>query len=397
MMESRTTRALLTAKRDARVDVLRGLALMMIFIDHVPANKLGWITMHIWGYADAAEVFVLFAGFASMLAYGKAILRGGMAAGLARIGARWLRLYTVHVLLVLVTLVAVRLWARQFGLPPDFDNSVMRIGWRGLAWCVALVAQPSFLNILPLYLVLLAVFPLMFLGLRYRPWSTVILSAALWAAAGAAPSLNLPNWLEPQGWYFDPLSWQLIFLLGAVLAMLLARGGGVLPARPWLTVVSAAYLVVLAFQSIPFEAYGVSAHVADLLRPSHLPGLRWLKTPDKTHLGMLRILDAAAWVQIIFRAGASRTWLANGVSRVLESAGRHSLPVFAVSCVIALFGRLAVTAWGDGLLMQLAVNVIGGGSLLLLGWRLDHPPADGFNLGDVRAVWASIRTHQPRG
>lgn len=393
----RTMRALLTAKRDSRVDVLRGLALMMIFIDHVPANKLGWLTMHIWGYADAAEVFVLFAGFASMLAYGKAILRGGMVAGLSRIAARCMRLYSVHVLLLLITLVSVRLWARHFGLPSDFDNSVLRIGWRGIGYCIVLLAQPSFLNILPLYLVLLAAFPLMFLGLRYRPRLTVSLSVAIWAAAAAAPALNLPNWLEPQGWYFDPLSWQLIFMLGAVLAMLLARGGGVLPARPWLTAISVAYLVVLAFQSIPFEAYGVSARVADLLRPSHLPGLGWLKTPDKTHLGTLRILNAAAWVQIIFRAGASRAWMANAVCRVLQAAGRHSLPVFAVSCVIALFGRMAVTAWGDGLAMQLAINVLGGGGLLLLGWRLDHPPTDGFHLDDVRAFWEFIRTHQPRG
>ena len=82
--------AILHAKRDARIDVLRGLALLMIFVDHIPGNKLGFVTLHVWGFADAAEPFVLFAGFASMLAYGKLMLRQGMAVGTRRVAGRWL-------------------------------------------------------------------------------------------------------------------------------------------------------------------------------------------------------------------------------------------------------------------------------------------------------------------
>ncbi len=58
------------SKRDLRVDVLRGISLLMIFIDHIPDNSLGLVTIHNFGFSDAAEVFVLLAGFSSMLAYG---------------------------------------------------------------------------------------------------------------------------------------------------------------------------------------------------------------------------------------------------------------------------------------------------------------------------------------
>src|SRR6266487_3160746 len=60
-----------TSKRDPRIDVLRGLALLMIFVDHVPDNLLSLITLRNFGFSDAAEVFVLLAGFSSMLAYGR--------------------------------------------------------------------------------------------------------------------------------------------------------------------------------------------------------------------------------------------------------------------------------------------------------------------------------------
>jgi hypothetical protein len=55
--------------RDLRIDFLRGLALLFIFIDHIPDNGLAHFTLRNFGFADAAEVFVLLAGFSAVLAY----------------------------------------------------------------------------------------------------------------------------------------------------------------------------------------------------------------------------------------------------------------------------------------------------------------------------------------
>src|ERR1700749_4083008 len=93
-------------RRDARVDVLRGVALLMIFIDHVPGNLLSLVTLRNFGFADAAELFVLLAGFASMAAYGRIFARDGIMPGLRRVLVRCLQLYLFQALL-LVTLLVV--------------------------------------------------------------------------------------------------------------------------------------------------------------------------------------------------------------------------------------------------------------------------------------------------
>src|SRR3954465_855279 len=71
--------------RDPRIDFLRGMALITIFVDHVPANPLNLLTMRNFGFADAAELFVILAGISSMMAYGKSFEREGPQPGLWRI------------------------------------------------------------------------------------------------------------------------------------------------------------------------------------------------------------------------------------------------------------------------------------------------------------------------
>src|ERR1700722_1349117 len=146
--------------RDSRVDVLRGLALVMIFIDHVPGNLLSLLTMRNFGFADAAELFVLLAGFASMVAYGGSFDRDGLVVGLRRVLLRCLRLYLFQVLLLVAVVIVVTTWLRQFGVEPESGAPFVHSGLIGLQRALTLRALPASLNILPLYIALLAAFPL---------------------------------------------------------------------------------------------------------------------------------------------------------------------------------------------------------------------------------------------
>jgi hypothetical protein len=47
-----------TRERDFRLDFCRGVALIVIFIDHVPGNPLSSWTLRNFSFCDAAEVFV---------------------------------------------------------------------------------------------------------------------------------------------------------------------------------------------------------------------------------------------------------------------------------------------------------------------------------------------------
>ena len=109
-------------KRDARVDALRGIALIMIFIDHVPGNLLGLVTLRNFGFADAAELFVLLAGFSSMVAYGGSFDRDGVTTGLRRVFMRCLRLYIYQAILLLAVLIVVGSWIRTFGVTPSAES-----------------------------------------------------------------------------------------------------------------------------------------------------------------------------------------------------------------------------------------------------------------------------------
>jgi hypothetical protein len=347
------------SRRDPRIDVLRGVSLLMIFVDHIPNNVLGRVTLHNFGFADAAEVFVLLAGVSSMLAYGRGIDRDGWGPGLRRLALRCGRIYIFQVILLLATLAIVQVWTGSFHQQPTIVDPILRAPGIGLFYALTLLAQPTYLDILPLYVVLLGAFPLVYLAVRRSPWLALGGSAALWMLAGFDHGLNLPNWIGTTGWYFNPFAWQFLFTLGAVLPRLLSKGGGNLPFARWLAWACGAYLCFAFLEAAPWASW-------------HLPNLQpfAIGPLDKSHLAWPRILDILALFYLLFSSKAVRSFAASRWLRPLELCGRHSLEVFTTGCLLALIGRLVFRTGGGGVEMQIVVNVIGLGVMMLTGfWR----------------------------
>jgi hypothetical protein len=352
-------------QRDHRIDVLRGLSLLMIFVDHIPDNVLSLATMHNFGFCDAAEAFVLLAGMSSMLAYGRAFERSGAMVGLRRILRRWVRLYVFQLGLLMTTLVVVYLWSSHFGFQPRIVGPLLNDPWIGLLHSLTLRAVPAYLDILPLYLALFAIFPLVYAGLRFNVWLTMTLSAALWAAANLLPGLNLPNWMTGGQWFFNPFAWQFLFVLGAALTMLLARYDGQLPRLRWLAWLCGGYLIFALVETVPWTDWNMWD-----LRPIALP---W---PDKTNLTPLRLLDILALAYLLFSSERVRAICASPLLRPVDVCGRHSLEVFSIGCVAALFGRLIFRTFGPDLVAQIAVNAIGFAAMWLVAVYLDRRQAE---------------------
>lgn len=348
-------------QRDHRIDVLRGFALLMIFVDHIPANVLSLATLHNFGFCDAAEAFVLLAGMSSMLAYGRAFERSGALTGLRRILRRWARLYVVQLGLLITTLVVVYFWTRHYGFQPRIVGPLLNDPWTGLLHSLTLRAVPAYLDILPLYLALFAVFPLIYAGLRFNVWLTLVLSGALWVAANLVPNLNLPNWVTGEQWFFNPFAWQFLFAIGAAFTLLLAHHDGQLPRLRWATVLCAAFLIFALIETVPWRDWGLPD-----LRPFDLT------PPDKTSLAPLRLLDILALTYLLFSSTAVKTIAASPLLRPVDVCGRHSLEVFAVGCIAALFGRLIFRTYGPTPAAQIAVNVIGLAAMWLVAVYLDH-------------------------
>ena len=145
--------------RDLRLDFFRGLALFCIFIDHLPTNIMAEFTLQSVMLSDAAEVFILISGYTAGMVYGRAMERQGFVIAGVRVYHRVWQLYVAHVFLFMMFLALVAytagalnnsLYAEEFGAA-NFLNEP------GLAVVEALTLQfqPAFMNILPLYIVLL--------------------------------------------------------------------------------------------------------------------------------------------------------------------------------------------------------------------------------------------------
>src|SRR6516162_1958354 len=81
------------AERDLRIDLFRGLALWLIFLDHIPANTVSWITIRNYGFSDATEIFVFISGYTAAFVYGRAMQERGFVLATARVMRRAWQIY----------------------------------------------------------------------------------------------------------------------------------------------------------------------------------------------------------------------------------------------------------------------------------------------------------------
>jgi hypothetical protein len=112
--------------RDLRLDFFRGLALVCIFIDHIPENYLGYFTLSAIGFFDAAEVFIFISGFTAALVYGRTLaVRGALIASVQVLRRAW-QLYVAHIFLFVIFIAEVSYTVKTFNNP--MYNEEMGVG-----------------------------------------------------------------------------------------------------------------------------------------------------------------------------------------------------------------------------------------------------------------------------
>jgi hypothetical protein len=353
-------------QRDLRIDFFRGLALLFIFVDHVPDNAFAKFTLKNFGFADAAEVFVLLAGFSAVLAYGRTFENQGFKAGFARVFDRVRQIYFWHLALILVCGLGLTAAAVYFGDFAYMKNIGVHVfsqePGKSTVLAALLVNQPNSLNILPLYIVLLLFWlPFVLWLLPRNPWQALVLSIALWAAANIL-SANLPSLQHPKGWVFNPFAWQLLITVGALTAHFY-RKGEVPHSRPvmWGAVayLTFAFLYVAPWTQIPGLEY------ARLFAPDALGHM------DKTYLSLWRLANVMALGYVVLNLLSPQSpWLSASLARGIGHCGRHSLEIFCLGTVLSFIGWVILVEAGYGLGLQILVNFVGIGILLGMAWVL---------------------------
>lgn len=326
--------------RDPRLDVFRGLCLVMIFINHVPGNIYEVATSRNFGFSDAAEGFVLMSGIAAGLAYSADFREASMRlwTGLARVWRRVWTLYLVHILATFAALAAAAAVALWLGNAESLFENQMKWVWldplRTLIGLVILTHQFGYVNILPLYLVLLAFAPiLLFLAWRWPLW-LLAGSVALWLVAGIW-RLGPPNYPTSGVWFFNPLTWQVIFVTGLVTGVALKEGRRLVPVRRWLQVATGLFLLYAAL-SVQIPAVSkLTGNSLWLLRETF--NLPWNLTAfDKTYVTGPRLLHILALAYFLSSFPAVRRACAHPLAAPFELLGRQALPVFALGSVLCI-------------------------------------------------------------
>ncbi|MXP62114.1 OpgC domain-containing protein [Roseomonas sp. M0104] len=351
-----------SAQRDLRVDLARGVALLFIFIDHIPGNQLNEYTLRNLALCDATEAFVLLAGYAAGLSYGATADKHGWIFAAADVLRRTATLYVAHILVFVLVTAQVGYSAEL--LNPAYVEEMLldpfvTEPYRALLEALLLRYQPNLLNILPLYVALLLMLAPA-LALRRHPLVLMALSIAGYVAVRIT-GLNLPNWIGG-GWFLNPFAWQVLFFTGCVLGY--APPGGRPLAVPRIaplqaTITAGAMLVtllgaaaMLAFWAVPDVAPGLPGRIA-----------RVLSSIDKTGLHPLRLLSilSLAWLVAWF-VPFDAAWLRGRLVAPLILMGQQGLPVFCAGILLSFLGRV-VLEQDDSALAQAATNLIGFAAL----------------------------------
>jgi hypothetical protein len=353
-------------ERDLRLDLFRGLALWLIFLDHIPSNAVSWVTIRNYGFSDATEIFVFISGFTAAFVYGRAMREHGFVVAGARVMKRAWQIYIAHIFLFAIYLAEIGYVTQTFENPLYTEEmgilSFLQHPDVTVLQAMLLKFKPVNMDVLPLYIVLLAGFtPVIWLLLR-APNIALSASALLYALMWQF-QWNIPAY--PDGyWYFNPFAWQLLFVFGGWCAL-----GGAQRLSQWINsrtvlIVAIAYLL-FAFSiamtwHIPKLAALVPRWLADNIYPI-----------DKTNLDVLRIahfLSLAVIVLWIVPRGAP--WLKSPVFWPAIICGQHSLETFCIGVFLSFAGHFIFTEISDRLPMQIVVSAAGIGIMVGAAWLL---------------------------
>jgi hypothetical protein len=347
-------------ERELRLDLFRGLALWLIFIDHLPASLLTWFTIRNYGFSDATEIFIFISGYTAAFVYGRAMLESGVVIATARILRRVWQIYVAHVFLFTIFLAEISYVATSFENPLYTEEmgimDFLKQPDVTIVQALLLRFRPVNMDVLPLYIVLMLALPVILWSMKWKPDLTLALSAALYAVTW---EYDLYFSAYPNGfWAFNPLAWQLLFVFGAWCALGGARRMSRILASPVTMWISIAYIVAAFYVTLTWYVPQLSH-----LMPKRLE--QWMYPIDKTDLDVLRLTHFLALAALTVRflprdwPGLKSPWL-----RPLILCGSHSLEIFCLGVFLAFAGHFILAEVSGGAAMHAMISLSG----ILIMW-----------------------------
>jgi hypothetical protein len=365
---------------DLRLCLLLGIAAWFLFVDHVPHNAVSMLTLRNFGFSGATDLFVFVGGYTAAILYGKMMLERGFIVTATRVFKRLWQLYAAYIVLFVIYIDLIGYVARKTAAPEiisEFNvTGIVDHTIRTLIYGLLLQAKPLNLDVLQLFIVLMAFFPFVLFGMMRRPNLTLAVSIGVYVAARYL-DWNLSAY--PDGrWYFNPFCWQLLFVLGAWLALSGASTMRAIHALQKLSILRAAALLYLLFALIVTLAGKfpqLAAVIPEPVLDSFLPN-------DKENIAPYRVLHFLALAFLVSylvpRDWRGFQWRA---LQPLMKCGEEWLPVFCVGVFLSFAGHFILITGPDSLAMQVLVSIAGmaamTGVAYYVSWsrRQDQKPA----------------------
>ncbi len=349
-------------KREANaIDFWRGFALITIFINHIPGIVFDRFTSKNFSISDSAELFVFLAGWSLRLIVGREDRPRPMPQIVFRLGGRAITLYAAH---MMIGMIAIAILASASIV---LDNPLL-LEWHNAAAVffdpvnthigMALLShQLGYFDILPLYVVLMVIAPLVAAIDRYLPRLLLPLSIAIYLTALSVP-ITIPTWPTEGQWFFNPLCWQLVFVLGFVMAKPSGIGGFV-----------RRHIRPIRWLALPMVIGGAIMVIYDIYPdPVDMPEPKLLFIVGKTFVTPIRLIQFLALVAVFSAAYGYIRKLGPRLVEPISMLGRNSLEVFCVGSVLSLLGQVVRFQTGGSYAIDTGLVATGVTILFLTAW-----------------------------
>ena len=227
--------------------------------------------------------------------------------------------------------------------------------YRAILEAALLKFRPVNLDVLPLYIVLLAAFPFVLPVLVRWPWAVLLASFGLYVAT-LHFDWNLPGYPDDKVWFFNPMAWQVVFYLRRG-----AGGGGPPPrgARPLTTDHDGGWPSPISFSppSLPcrgtimpwsasFPTGSAAADLSDRQDQPRYPAVRCISWP-------------LAWLVRLAVPARCRFPASGAFCEPIRRCGEHSLQIFCLGTFLAVTAQIIVAHYEDSIVSQLFVSLAG--------------------------------------
>jgi hypothetical protein len=332
-------------RRLKELDALRGFMLVWITLTHLP-TKLSTYVNQPFGFVSAAEGFIFLSALFTGSIYFRMAEQNGYGAMRRKLSMRTLQLYLYHVLLLsFAFLVAVPIAAS--GTRPGLHNLLDFFfdagARRAVIDAVLLVYRPPLLDILPMYIIFLALTPVALSASRRFGWKLILaggftlwllaqvgLREASWEVMSRYFGLRIP--LHEMG-SFDLWAWQFLWLVGMWVGVCWAKDQLNLPRLARQLTIPALFIVSALLATRYAVGRGLELGSYELYF-------------DKWHLGIVRLVDFTAIAVLLIRA---HSYLKPLSIRPLVLLGQSSLQVF---CTHLLFCFAGLTLLGNASMLS---------------------------------------------